>query len=276
MRLLVASLVLALTPTLFAQADCPSDRRALLILGTFHMKPSGQDAVYQKSNITTAARQQEIEALVEKLARFRPTKVAIESARDSSVWNDRYAAWRRGDAALGTNEIEQIGFRLAKRMDLPALTPVDYPMWMNGLTPIERHEPKKKPAAAAPAPATSTPSGQMSEVQQQIAKDEAHFASHTIAEYLAHLNAPERAAINHDWDVMSNLVPGDGIALYSNTDLVTNWYKRNLRIFTNVLDASAPGDRILLLIGAGHKHILGEWAARHSDVCDVDEAAYLR
>jgi hypothetical protein len=252
---------------------CPAGKRALLILGSFHMQSSGEDSVNRNDDVSSPARQAEIADLVEKLARYQPTKVAVESARNSTVWNDRYRQWLDGTRPLGMNEIEQIGFRLVKRLALSGLTPVDYPMWMSGLTPIERHEPKQTGKAKEVAP--SEPDPLLEEVKAEVARHVAHLASHTVAQHLAYLNEPRRAAMSHRWDVLSNIRPGDGVSLYEKSDLASNWYKRNLRIFTNVLDASAPGDRILLIIGSSHTKILSDWAADHPDVCLVPAARYL-
>ncbi|HET7437659.1 MAG TPA: DUF5694 domain-containing protein [Thermoanaerobaculia bacterium] len=279
MRTLLLALALSASLHVTAQPTdgCAPGKRPLLILGTFHMKPSGQDSVNRDVVMDTPQRQAQVAELVDQLAQFRPTKIAIESARNSTVWNDRYAEWRKGTYTVGMNEIEQIGFRLAKQRELDALTPVDYPMWMDGLTPIDRHEPKKKKTATtAPSPEPdAAESALINAVQKQIAKDDQHLATHTLAQHLAYLNEPSRAAMNHQWDVMSNLRPGDGVALYEQTDLVTNWYKRNFRIFTNILDATTPSDRIVLLIGAGHVKILSDLAADHPDVCLVPVSRYL-
>jgi hypothetical protein len=49
-------------------------------------------------------------------------------------------------------------------------------------------------------------------------------------------------------------MPSDNPAIYAGADLVTNWYKRNLRILANVARITdfKAHDRVLLLIGAGH------------------------
>ncbi len=39
-----------------------------------------------------------------------------------------------------------------------------------------------------------------------------------------------------------------------------NWYHRNVRIFANVLRVTEPGDRLLMLYGAGHVPILAHLA----------------
>lgn len=264
---------------LFAERGepCPAGTNPILILGTFHMAGSTQDAVsLDGGDMTTPRRQKEIAELVESLARFKPTKVAIESARNSTYWNDRYALWLAGSYELGTNEIEQIGFRVAKSMKLKELSPVDYPMWMNGLTAIERHTPKPSPVSKSEAAPENEPeSPGMREIRAQVAKDEQTLAGSTVGAYLAYLNAPAREAMNHKWDVMWNLAPGDGVALYETTDLAANWYKRNLRIFTNLLEITEPGDRVLLLIGSGHGKILKGFAADHPQYCLVDDARHL-
>ena len=131
-----------------------------------------------------------------QLARIEPTKVAIESSRVSSTWNDRYAAWRKARGALGANEIEQVGFRLADAAGLAALSPVDYPMWMDGTTAAERHDPKPAPVAVA-APEAEPELTRA--VKRQLAVDDARLAAGTISEYLAYLNSPGRAVrIRHE------------------------------------------------------------------------------
>lgn len=270
-----AALVLA---ALSAQAapggDCPADRTPLLIVGTFHMEGSAADLVNPApADMSTPRRQAEIEALVTRLAAFRPTRVAVESSRISNYWNDRYTAWRETRDALGFNEIEQVGFRLADRMGLAALSPVDYPMWMDGTTAADRHQPPPQPAAAAAVEGAESPL--MTVVRAQVAADDRVLADGTILEFLAYLNRPERAVMNHRWDVISNLVPGQGTAMYEKTDHATNWYKRNLRIYTNLVAISGPGERVLFLVGAGHAHILNGIAATDPRFCLVPASEFL-
>jgi len=264
--------LVALSAQAAPPVDCPADRTPLLILGTFHMEGSSADLVNQApADMSTPRRQEEIEALVARLAEFRPTQVAVESSRISNYWNDRYAAWRESRDALGFNEIEQVGFRLADTVGLAALSPVDYPMWMDGTTAADRHQPPPQPASAK----TEAESPLMTEVRAQIAADDRVLQDGTVSEFLAYLNRPERAVMNHRWDVISNLAPGKGTALYETTDYATNWYKRNLRIYTNLAAISGPGERVLLLIGAGHAHILNGIAETDPRYCLVPATDFL-
>ncbi|MFL5728601.1 MAG: DUF5694 domain-containing protein, partial [Cytophagaceae bacterium] len=112
------------------------------------------------------------------------------------------------------------------------ISPVDFDMWTNGLQPSEQHEPKQKPVSAkTPAPPDPEEVRPMiKQIKEVVKADEERLKNSTVSDYLAYLNTPERSRLNYQWDVESNLEPGDGYAMYENTDLATGWYKRNLRI----------------------------------------------
>lgn len=271
--LVLAGALLASATHAQSGGECPSDRTALVVLGTFHMEGSTQDLVSDlATDVATPRRQAEISDLVSRLATFRPTRVAIESSRVSTYWNERYGAWRTQRGALGANEIEQVGFRLADAANLAALSPVDSPMWMDGTTAADRHAPRV--SVAGPAE-TGAEAALRAAVEKQIAIDDARLRDGTITDYLVYLNSPERALLNHRWDVISNLAPGAGTSMYETTDYATNWYKRNLRIYTNLVDIAGPGERIVLLIGAGHAHLLGQLATEDPRFCVVSVAEAL-
>ena len=61
--------------------------------------------------------------MTEVLKRFHPTKIAIESVGTLRV--DQYADYLAGKHTLSRNEIEQIGFRLAKDLGHHTVYPVD-------------------------------------------------------------------------------------------------------------------------------------------------------
>lgn len=67
----------------------------------------------------------------------------------------------------------------------------------------------------------------------------------------------------------------DSDALYGTTDPIANWYKRNLRMFTNLYRLAQPRERILLVVGAGHGAILRRLAIDAPDVCLVDTMRVL-
>ena len=64
---------------------------------------------------------------------------------------------------------------------------------------------------------------------------------------------------------------------YTGTDHLTEWFKRNLRIYTNIIRTiDSNNDRVLVLIGAAHINLL-RWFALGSGDYNVEEATiYLR
>ncbi len=88
--------------------------------------------------------------------------------------------------------------------------------------------------------------------------------------------SPAKIAADQTW-YLNLLLPPDGQGIYEQTDLVTNWYKRNLRILTNLNRVVTPGaDRVLLLIGSGHLHILNDLVRSAPYDCWVDPLEILR
>lgn len=105
-----------------AQAE---PRAQVMILGTYHMANPGADYVNPEvDDVLAAPRQAEIVAVVQALAEFRPTRIAIEAppSRDSLHYA-RYRAYRAGEYVLRRDEIDQIGYRLARMMGPSACIP---------------------------------------------------------------------------------------------------------------------------------------------------------
>ncbi|PWT83247.1 MAG: hypothetical protein C5B44_00860, partial [Acidobacteria bacterium] len=112
-------------------AQSPAERPAaatgaeVLVLGTYHMANPGHDIFnMQADDVLKPKRQAEIAQLIEVLKTFQPTKIAIES----NPLGDRpkqYADYLAGKRELARNEIDQIGFRLAKELGHKTVYPVD-------------------------------------------------------------------------------------------------------------------------------------------------------
>lgn len=254
------------------EAACGSDDTQLLVLGTYHMAPSGQDQFNAEvDDVRSPRRQQELAAVQERLARYAPTRIAIEGAFVGSPWPERYRSYLKDEYTLGANEIEQIGFRLARTLGHAEVYPIDFAMWMDGRVPAEVGKPRPKPApspaAAAPAPAYELPA-HVREMQTLI-------QSGTVLDVLRFVNT-DRYLREDQAGYVAGLRPDpDSDALYGTTEPITNWYKRNLRMFTNIYRIAEPRERILLLVGSGHGAILRRLAIDAPDICLVDAARVL-
>src|SRR5688500_15894971 len=113
MRLLLLAAIAAFCSSATG-ADAPA---RVMIVGTYHFSNPGHDQHNVVSDdVLEPARQKELEAIGAALARFAPTRVAVEWPKD--VVDERYAKFRAGTLAPSRNEVVQLGFRVAERAQL--------------------------------------------------------------------------------------------------------------------------------------------------------------
>ncbi len=241
---LAAFVSLAARPSLTAPGQTAPPRRAeILILGTYHMANPGRDVFNMTADdVLAPKRQAEIGQLLEVLKRFKPTKIAIESA----VYEDRrpkqYADYLAGKYTLTANEIDQIGFRLAKELGMKAIYPVD----------IDGDFPWQRVLNFAKAKGQSQIMDQiMSEIGEMVKQQDAYLHSHSVLETLLFMNEDKKIAQDVGFYLREAHLgePGD----YAGPDLLASWYQRNIRIYNNIANLiESPDERVLVIYGAGH------------------------
>src|SRR6266851_8933082 len=124
MRKILLSLGL-LTITLASWAQSAA-RPEILVLGACHMTNTGRDIHnLQADDVLSPKRQQEMAQLMEVLKKFHPTKIAIEADVSSQRATQEYSDYLAGKYTLSRNEIDQIGYRLAKELGHKTVYPVD-------------------------------------------------------------------------------------------------------------------------------------------------------
>jgi len=246
-------------------ADTTRPPVQVMILGVFHFhNPNADFAKFEGIDVLTPTRQGEIEDVVTRLARFAPTKIAVEAPPSASDSLDAsYARYRAGAFGLSRNEIHQLGFRLAARLGLGRVHPVDFQMGMRIDSVIEY--------ARANDPSVAT--GLQEYIGRVVATMDRMQRDESIRANLLFMNEPANVWRAHEpYAVMATLGAGDG---FIGARVAAGWYERNLRIFANVARVSDPEDRILLIIGAGHAPILRHLVETHPGMRIVEAAEYL-
>ncbi|HEV8149536.1 MAG TPA: DUF5694 domain-containing protein [Gemmatimonadales bacterium] len=232
--------ILALPKAARPQADA---RPEILVLGTYHMANPGHDVHnMQADDVLSPRRQQDIAQLIEVLKKFHPTKIALEAAVGSKRVGQEYSDYLAGKYTLSRNEIDQLGYRLAKELGHHAVYPVD----QDGDFPYLRVvNYAKANGLAEKFSALEARTGTMVKEQGDF------LQSHTVLETLEYLNADSSVA--KGVAAYFAFVPYGEPWEYAGPDLLAAWYQRNIRIYHNIVALiDAPSDRILVIYGAGH------------------------
>jgi hypothetical protein len=230
---LAASLALAQT----------EQRPEILVLGTYHMANPGHD-IYnmQADDVLAPKRQQEIAQVIEVLKKFHPTKIAIESDVFSKKAPQQYADYLAGKYTLSRNEIDQLGYRLAKALGHKTVYPID----------VDGDFPWQHVLNFAKAKGTSakleTIDGQWGTM---VKEQDEYLQAHSVLETLEFMNSDARAA--HDMGLYYATIPFGEPGDYAAADLMASWYQRNIRIYSNIVGLiDSPNERILVIYGSGH------------------------
>jgi hypothetical protein len=196
----------------------------------------------QADDVLSPKRQQEIAQLIEVLKRFHPSKIAIEADVGSKRVAQQYSDYLSGKYALSRNEIDQIGYRLAKELGDSAIYPVDE----SGDFPWQRV------VNYAKANGVAEKFEGINVGWSTLVKEQGDFLrSHTVLETLQFMNSDARVAIDMGL-YFATARYGDPFD-YAGPDLIAAWYQRNIRIYHNIVKLiESRNDRILVIYGNGH------------------------
>lgn len=232
----------------------------VLLIGTWHFDYPGLDAHQpeesERINIFSDRRQAELKELLDYIAKFQPTKIAVEGGRHSGYIIRRFERWKNGTRPLGASEIDQIAIRLMDRFGLDTLYGVDaYPLLL----------------ALSDERDSTMPKGYIDEIL-----DRHYFGGEDEMQqrYRAYYDYKDQMQVKHTLLQSFNYINSDKVLdrgfgsyisggqfdseYYEGADALSMfWFNRNLRIFRNIQNIDHDeNDRILVLFGAGHVSIL--------------------
>jgi hypothetical protein len=239
-KIFLALALLAIPQASWAQSDA---RPEILVLGMYHMANPGHDIHnMQADDVLSPKRQQEITQLIDVLKRFRPTKIAIEADVTGQRAGREYSDYLAGKYPLTRNEIDQIGYRLAKELGHIAIYPVD----------VDGDFPWLRVVNYAKANGIADKFDALNAGIGTMVKEQGDFlGSHTVLETLQMMNADPKVA--RDMAFYFSVVRFGAPFDYAGSDLVAAWYQRNIRIYRNIVALiDSPAEKILVIYGSGH------------------------
>lgn len=250
------------------------EKPQLMALGTFHFRDAGKDGYKPRFSveILSEKRQKEVEDLTNRLAKFKPTKIAIEwkKEKDQPFVDSLYGEYLAGNYQLGQNEIYQVAFRLGKKLGHKKLYCVDTEArWFEDVPESETFAQKHQLQKYVDTTYNAL-------YQKLYETDDSLKTVRTLCEQLAYINSPERLQIGHGHYLIGSFkYAADGE--YPGPDNLSGWYNRNLRILANVLQLiENKNDRVFLLIGSGHIPIIKQAAMSSPEIHYEDVNEYLK
>jgi uncharacterized protein DUF5694 len=264
-RALAAVFATLLAPVAFAQPP-QATKPTFLILGSFHFQGSTADLMSNHMpDVQSEKRQREMEAVADALARFKPTKVAVEVPAGNTKVQEQYQAYLKGGRQLAPDETEQIAFRLAKKLGHDRIHPVDHKLDMDFEGLMKAVEKNGQQAYFEQAMVAGK--AYVDETQRLI--DTAN-----VGAALRFMNDPKQIDAGHGAYMLMAQVgtPDDP----KGAEVVAGWYRRNLLIYSNLvrlIDKSE--ERVLLVIGAGHAKLLRDAIAQSPNLRLEEAVDYL-
>ena len=234
-----------------ASAQSPEPVK-VMIIGAYHFGNPGMDLNNARiAPVTTPDKQVELEALSNRLMGFAPTAVAVERVPQNTqtLLDHVYPTFTPEVLTTQPDERYQIGYRLGAKIGNGRVYAIDeqsnerdyFPFepvmaWWNANGHTEAFAKVNAPIAAS-----------MAELERRQSVD-------SIGDILADMNRPQ--SIRNDAGFyFSVLTAGDGMS-QPGAALNAGWFERNARIVSKLMSVAQPGDRIVVVYGAGHSYWL--------------------
>ena len=236
----------------------------VMVLGSFHMAGSTRNVVNNDAaDLHSEEGRAEIDGVLDRLEKFAPDKIMLEVYPErTEALNARYAAFLSGAYQPSLHETEQLGMQLAARLGHDRLYGIDYSAGLDYRPALALAEDlgqeevlSDQEAMIAELRAESEGEGEMTVLERLIGLNSDHF-THSNAFYL---NVARMGDAENPLGALQ----------------IADWWKRNLVIFARAAHHSEPGDRVLIVFGAGHKHQLERHFREARGFELVDPLAYL-
>lgn len=259
----------------------PTSKIKVYLVGTFHFSGSQSDVVKSTAtDMQNAKKRQEIEDLVNRLSKTNADKVFVEWGQAQQRFVDStYALYRKNQFLLRNNEVQQVGYRLANKLGrsrvycADAAGVFDYDA---AVTYAKAHGQEDILTGALPG-GTPDSVGRLirARTRSTAGWSDKDNANETIVQKLARMNSDDFNRTNMDAYLLGLARVGGGDN-YAGADLAGEFYKRNMRIYTNLLRAvDVQHDKaIILVIGAGHVGFLKE-QLQYSSLFEVQDVLPL-
>lgn len=205
---------------------------------------------YLSYEVFEPGKQAELDQLAETLAYFQPTKIVVEVPYgEQTQFRRKYYAYKKGDYYLNSSPAEQIGFRLARRLN------------HDGVFGIDTSSPYDTQSAIQYARnhGLNHYVDRMQNLSRRIAQIKQQKAlGNSVSNYFRYLNHPSTLSDEHYayvnlFEEMKGDYPEFGSRLYE------DWYTHHRHILNQIdMLPFDYGDRVLIIVNSHLVPILRE------------------
>jgi hypothetical protein len=244
----------------------------VMVLGSYHMGNPGQDLHNAKvDDVRTPAKQAELADVAARLAKFKPTVIAVEALSDRPDYAvAKFDAFTPELLTKNPDERVQIGFRLAHKLGLKVVYGIDEQSETIDYFPYDKVE-----AFAKEHGEESRLTRLHAKVESMMKELEAAQKNTPVRLLLARMNEPARIMTDNNDFYYGLLGIGDRTT-QPGADLNGGWYLRNAKIFAKLTQVAKPGDRVVVLFGAGHAYWLRQLVQNTPGFILVEPNKFLR
>lgn len=241
----------SMTAFLAVSAIGQESKTKVVLLGCFHFDNPGLDvAKFENANILSEKRQKEVLEIVEKLKQFKPDKIFVEVPVELQARLDsNISKYKSGQFTLRGTETHQLGYRLAKELNLPTLYAVDYKGVQFPFDSLIKSATEAKQFNLL---------GDMKRSIDSVQNDfNESLKKNTIRELLLNQNTDAAGVLQVGayFDFLVAGKEGNHVGSY----LTSEWWRRNMIIYENILKRLDGKERkILVIFGSGHTALLKE------------------
>jgi hypothetical protein len=245
----------------------------IAVLGVYHMANPGRDVVNAEvDDVRLPGRQRELEILAGQLAAFAPTKIGVEhETKGPGFTVPQYESYAEKMLTEEKNEMYQVGFRLAKKLGHTAVYGFDEG---GGAGEPDYFPFEKVKSFATNHGQQPILDGIFTSIGVWLEEFQREQKTATVSALLAKMNDPALTIAEHKLAYNGMLAVGDGDN-QPGAELAAYWFMRNAKMFAKVLRFAKPGDRVLLIVGAGHRYWLTQLAASTPGVVHVEIQPFL-
>ena len=238
-------IILLLALITFNLSSAQTKKKQILLIGTFHFANPGNDVAKIKTfNVMSEKSQKELETMSDKIKKFGPDKIFVEwrfakQAELDKFYNKNTDSLFKKDA----NEITQLALRAAKKLNHKKLYAIDY------RTPFPYDSLMMSMEKADQKDLMEKTKKMMEEYQKE---QNEKISKSTLTELMLYFNKKETDKDNLQWylEVANRTGKPDD---FTGASLVSNWYKRNLYMYSLIQKLTeSKDDKIMVLVGGGH------------------------